>query len=57
MKKSKLPPKRRKRWIEKDASIKRIVVNFRQYENRVLEYLDELADCRVVIGYINIIYV
>ena len=38
------PPKRRKRWIEKDASIKRIVVNFHQYENRVLEYLDELAE-------------
>ena len=38
------PPKRRKIWIEKDASIKRIVVKFHQYENRVLEYLDELAE-------------
>ena len=38
------PPKRKKRCLEKDTSMKRIVENFHQYENLLLKYLDELAE-------------
>ena len=37
------PPARKKRWVEKDAAIKRIVGNYHLYENRLMEFLDELA--------------
>ena len=38
------PPARRKRCVEKDASMQRIVGNFHLYENRLIGYLDELAE-------------
>ena len=37
------PPARRKRWVEKDGSMQRIVRNYHLYEDRLMEYLDELA--------------
>ena len=38
------PPKKEKICVEKDVSMERIVRNLHHYENRVLEYLDELAE-------------
>ena len=37
------PPARKKRWVEKDAAMNRIVGNYNLYENRLIEFLDELA--------------
>ena len=37
------PPARKKRWVGKDAAMKRIVGNYHLYDNRLMEYLDELA--------------
>ncbi|KAL5248806.1 hypothetical protein ACHWQZ_G017858 [Mnemiopsis leidyi] len=37
------PPARKKRWVGKDAAMKRIVGNYHLYENRVTEFLDELS--------------
>ena len=38
------PPKKKKICVEKDVSMEKIVRNLHHYENRVLEYLDELAE-------------
>ena len=37
------PPARKKRWVAKDAAMKRIVGNCHLYEHRLREYLDGLA--------------
>ncbi|KAL5271659.1 hypothetical protein ACHWQZ_G000002 [Mnemiopsis leidyi] len=37
------PPARKKRYVGKDAAMKRIVGNYHLYGNRVTEFLDELS--------------
>ena len=39
----KLPDKRKKTYVEKDAAFKSLVSRYHTYENNVFQYLDELA--------------
>ena len=40
----KLPEKRKKKYVEKDAAFKLLVSRYYTYENNVFQYLDELAE-------------
>jgi hypothetical protein len=50
------PPARKKRWVGKDAAMKRIDGNYHLYENRLMEFLDSLTSlpsCKFVYIFCN----